>query len=344
MKKIVSLILILTLTLFVVILGGCTNIRQTVISNESEKVEDAVDVEKKSIKVVAPSGAPTLSMIKMFKETPNLQENIEIDYESLKSPDVLSSKLMSGEADIAVVPTNLASSFYNRGLPYKLAASNVWGVLYLVSSEEINTLEDLKGKEVYTMGRGLTPDIVFRFILDQNGIDPDKDMNLRYLTGSTELASSLIAGESEIALISEPILSKVILKKGDVKVNLDIQEEWSKVTKLSSSYPQASLIIKEDIIESNPDFVDAFIKEFEESIKWANENSTEAGNYSEELQTNLNAKIVDKSIERINMKFVAAQEAKEAIETYLNVLFEYSPESVGGKLPDDDFYYKKQRK
>lgn len=342
MKKIISLIL--SFTLFVVLLGGCTSnkstqeVRKTV---EQVNSENTGSTEKISIKVVAPSGAPTLSMIKMFKENPNFGEHVEVNYESLKSTDVLSSQLMSGEADIAVVPTNLAATLYNKGLPYKLAASNVWGVLYLASTEEIHSIENLKGKEVYTMGRGLTPDMVFRYILEENGIDPEKDVNLKYLTGGTELASSLIAGESQIALIPEPMLSNVLMKRKDVNVSLDIQEEWAEATGLSTSYPQASLIIKADIIENNPEFVEAFVKEFEASINWANENPADAGNYSEELQTDLNAKIVEKAIERINMKFVNSAEAKTAIETYLNVLFEYSPESVGGKLPDDNFYYKK---
>jgi len=330
MKKIISVIL--SLTLFVVLLGGCTSNKNT---------QETVNAEKTNIKVIAPSGAPTLSMIKMFKENPSLGENVEVDYESVKSTDVLSSMLMSGEADIAIVPTNLAANLYNKGLSYKLAASNVWGVLYLASSEEIHKLDDLKGREIYTMGRGLTPDIVFRYILEKNGIDPETDIDLKYLTGGTELASSLIAGESKIALIPEPMLSNVLIKRNDINVSFDIQEEWAKVTGLSSSYPQASLIIKTDLIKNNPDFVEAFLKEFEESINWANENPTEAGNYSEELQTDLTAKIVEKGIERINMKFVDAYESKQAVETYLNILLEYSPESVGGRLPDDNFYYKK---
>ncbi|AFS77437.1 sulfonate/nitrate ABC transport system, substrate-binding protein [Gottschalkia acidurici 9a] len=341
MKKIAGLLLILVLSIG--ILGGCTNTKNT------EKTGQAIDKskiksngnEKINIKVVSPEGAPTLSMIKMFKEKPVIGENVEIDYENIKSPDVLSSKLMANEADIAIVPTNLAATIYNKGLPYRLVASNVWGSLYLSSVEDIKTFDDLKGKEIYTMGRGLTPDIVFRYLLEQNGIDPEKDVSLKYLTGGTELASSLIAGESKTSLIPEPVLSKVLMKKKDIKVVLDIQEEWSKATKMENGYPQASLIIKSDIIENHPEVVEAFLKEFKSSINWANENPTQAGNYSEELETELNAKVVESGIERTNIKYVDALNAKESIKAYFNILMDYSPDLLGGKLPDEEFYYTK---
>ncbi|AOY74507.1 ABC transporter substrate-binding protein [Clostridium formicaceticum] len=344
MKRMMGLLL--SLALMTVLAVGCSNNTErqpenTPAENDVEAAAEVKQEEKIHTKVAAPSGAPTLSMIKMFKENPSLGENVEVSYESVKSPDLMASRLMSSEVDIAVVPTNLAANIYNKGIPYQLAASNVWGVLYLVSSEDINDWNDLKGKEIDTIGRGLTPDIVLRYLLSSNGIDPEKDVTLNYLGEATELASAFIAEKSKISVIPEPVLSNVLMKKADTKVVLNLQEEWAKTTNMDSSYPQASLIIRKDIIESYPEFVEAFLKEFEESINWANDYPAEAGIYSEELQTGLNSQVVEKGMERSNIKFVNAIEAKRAIETYLKILLEYSPDIVGGKLPDDDFYFKK---
>ncbi|AKL96385.1 ABC-type nitrate/sulfonate/bicarbonate transport system, periplasmic component [Clostridium aceticum] len=344
MKRMMGLLL--TLVLISVLAVGCSNSskRQPGSTQAENDVEAAAEVkqeEKIHIKVAAPSGAPTLSMIKMFKENPSLGKNVEVSYESVKSPDLMASRLMSSEVDIAVVPTNLAANIYNKGIPYQLAASNVWGVLYLVSSEDINDWHDLKGKEIHTIGRGLTPDIVLRYLLSNNGIDPEKDVTLNYLGEATELASAFIAGKSKISVIPEPVLSNVLMKKEGTKIVLNLQEEWAKTTNMDSSYPQASLIIKKDIIEKYPELVEAFVKEFEDSINWANDYPTEAGIYSEELQTGLNPQVVEKGMERSNIKFVNVTEAKSAIETYLKILHDYSPDIVGGKLPDDDFYFKK---
>lgn len=334
MKKIKSLILIVSLA--VLMFSGCAS----KVSNPPEASESNVkEVENISLKVAAPSGAPTLSMIKMFKENPSFGEHIEISYESVKSPDAMASKIVSGEIDIAVVPTNLAAALYNRGVEYKLAASVVWGVLYVVGNEEINGWEDLKGREIYTLGRGLTPDIVFRYLLASNGIDPEKDVTLTYMGEATELASSFIAGKSTISVIPEPVLSNVMMKKQDTVILLDLQEEWSKLDKGDSSYPQASLIIKNELIENHPEFVEMFLKEYESSIEWLSANPEKAGQYSEELETGLSKAAVINGLQRSNIEYRSSKKVREAVEKYLKVLFEYSPEAVGGKLPDEGFYF-----
>ena len=168
---------IATISLIIILATGCASkvtetIQETPVNTVNENNQEEVSIENISVNVAAPTGAPTLSMIKMFKENPSFGDHVEINYESINSPDLLASRIISGEVDIAVVPTNLAASLYNRGIDYKLAASVVWGVLYVVGNEEINDWESLRGKEIHTIGRGLTPDIVLRYILSSNGIDP----------------------------------------------------------------------------------------------------------------------------------------------------------------------------
>lgn len=339
MKKVISIILIFSLAL--VVLAGCTS----KVDNEPETVEASEEVvealENISIKVAAPAGAPTLSMIRMFKEEPSFGEHVEISYESVQSPDLLASRIISGEVDIAVVPTNLAASLYNRGVDYKLVGSSVWGVLYIVGNEEVNSWEDLRGKKIHTLGRGLTPDIVLRYILSNHGIDPDEDVTLTYMGGATELAPAFIAGKSDIAVIPEPALSNVMMKKENAVILFDLQEEWSKLNDSNSSYPQASLIIKNELIENNPEFVEMFLQEYKESINWLHGNAEKAGEYSEELETGLAKGAVINGLQRSNIQYQSAKDAREAIEAYLKVLFEYAPETVGGKLPDEGFYLEK---
>lgn len=334
--------MILILSFAFVIFFGCdSDTAQTEETNVEGTPQEPEMVEVIDINVAAPSGAPTLSMIKMFKEEPSFGENVNINYESVKSPDLIASRIISGEIDIAVVPTNLAATLYNRGADYKLVSSNVWGVLYIVGNEEMDSWEALRGKEIYTMGRGLTPDIFFRYLLSSNGIDPETDVTLTYMGEATELASAFIAGKSSISVIPEPALSNVMIKKEDTKILFDLQEEWSKLNQGNSSYPQASLIIKNDIIENHPELVEKFLQEYENSINWLSGNADIAGEYSEELQTGLSKAAVLQGLDRSNIKYIDAKNAKKDIDTYLKVLFEYSPEVIGGKLPDEDFYLQK---
>lgn len=332
LKKMISIILVLSFAL--IIMAGCA-------TSDSKTVGADKELESLSVKVAAPMGAPTLSMIKMFKEKPSFGENVDVSYETINSPDLLASRIISGEIDIAVVPTNLAITLYNRGVDYKLAASTVWGILYLVGNEEVNSWDDLKGKEIHTMGRGLTPDIIFRYLLESNGIDPETDVTLTYMGETAEVASSFIAGKSKIAVIPEPALTNVMSKKEDAVILFDLQEEWSKLNEGNARYPQASLIIKNDLIENYPEFVSAFLEEYQNSINWLGQNLQKAGEYSEELETGLSKGAVINGFSRSNIEYKDVKDAKNAVEAYLSILFEYSSEVIGGKLPDEGFYYTK---
>lgn len=341
MKKVVALILVLILATS--IFAGCTqNVEQeepkTEANTEStEGNEEKNTNEPVAFKAAAPGGPTTISIVKLFKDNPSLGKNVSVSYESVKSPDMMAAKIISGEVDFAVVPTNLAAKLHNKGVPYKLAASTVWGVLYIASSEDINGWEDLKGKEIYTIGRGLTPDILFRYLLSKNGIDPDKDITINYLAGPQELAGFMIGGKAQIAVMPEPMLSAVLVKNKDVKIVMDLQKEWEAVTG-KESYPQSSLFVKNEVIEKYPEVVDRFLEEYEKGVKWVNENPAEAGKYVEELNIGLNAKIAEKAIPGSNLKYVNGAESKPAVEEFLKVLNDFSKESIGGKLPSDEFY------
>jgi len=345
MKRLIALLLVLSLV--GLIIAGCSTKDQPQgdILEESQQGQGEEDAEKDTttenvgIKVVTPGGPTTVSLIKMIKEKPVLGKNVEVEYEIIDSTDLLASKILSNEADFIVAPTNLISNLYNKGVKYTLGASTVWGVLYVAGSEDINSWDDLKGKELATIGRGLTPDILFRFILKENGLDPDKDVTLTYYSGPQELAQIMIAGKNSLGVVPEPVLTTVKTKNENIKTIFDLQKEWEKVTG-KFSYPQSALFIKNEIIEKYPDVVEAFLQEYEESINWVNENRSTAGEWVEELNIGLNAKVVEKAIPGCNLRYMTAQESKEYLEEYLKVLLDFSPDSIGGKIPDEGLYLK----
>lgn len=292
-----------------------------------------------TVNVALPDGMPTLSMVRLLKERPPMGANVTVNYEIVRSPDLLAARVVSGEADIAVVPTNLAAVLHNRNTGYRLAASTIWGVLYLVSNENIKSWEDLRGKTVHTFGRGLTPDIVFRYLLSENNLNPERDVTLNYLGSGTELAQAMIAGRVNTAVIPEPALTQVLTRRQDLSVALDLQKEWGDATGLADSFPQASIVISGKLIDNNPEFVVRFLKEVEQSVAWLNTNPRTAGTWAEEFQIGLTAAVVERALPRSNIRFVPAVRARRAIEQYLKVLFDFAPESVGGRLPGENFYY-----
>ncbi|GAU78869.1 ABC transporter substrate-binding protein [Fusibacter sp. 3D3] len=357
MKRIIFAILVLML-----VISGCSNAKdenngtsEPQVSSEANAIEQEVskktqtgenasndksEEEAVQIKVIMPYGTPTLSMIKMVTENPVISENVTIEYEMIESTDVLTTTLINEEADIAIVPTNMAAVLYNKGIGYKMAGVSVWGILYVISSEDIQSIEDLKGKSISTIGRNMTPDAMLRFVLTQNGINPDEDLTLEYFSGASELATHYISGEGNLSIAPEPVLTSMLMKRQDSKVVLDLQEEWKKVTGMDN-YPQVSIIVSEKLANESPEVVKAFLETYSEGIDWVNANPTDAGKYYEALDIGLKAPVVAKAIPGCNMKFLGVDETKEVIETYLKVLFEFNPQLLGGKMIDSGIYFEK---
>ncbi len=349
MKKITSILL--SVFLIMAMVAGCAtnannneeksqnNAQNNEVANEENQNNE--EQEAVTINIVNPAGSPTLSMLKLMKEEPSIGENVTTNYEMVLTTDNLVEKLTSGEADIAVVPTNLAAKLYNRNLEYKLASTVIGGNLFIVSDEEVAGWEDLKGKEITTIGQGMTPDILLRYLMKENGVNPDEDVTIKYMAGSTELAPAYISGNIKTSMMPEPMLSTVKIKKEDTKVVIDLQEEWNKIKGTENGYPQASILIKNELIENNPEVVEKFLNELENSITWLNENPEKAGEYAEELEIGLPKAVVAKSLKGSNISYTSAEDAEKSINEYLQVLMDFSADSIGGKLPDENFYYKK---
>lgn len=309
---------------------------------EAANQDKAATAELIVINVTAMPGPPVISMIKMFEDEPNIGENVTVNYSIAASPDVLRSRLLSGEADIATVPTNLAAKLFNKGVYYQMAAVFVWGGLSIVGSEtEINKWGDLKGHTIYTMGKGATPDIILRHLLIKNGIDPGRDVTLKYVPGHVELAKKMIAGMVDVAMVSEPFATKIMKKNKDMETLLNVQKEWKRVHGPEIGLPRAVLVVKKDLAKNHPDVVARFLQEYEASINWINKNPAKAGMLVEKHAVGMSAKVVELSIPNSNIRFMDAIEAKAAVKHYLTILKEFSPAAVGGKLPDEGFYLKR---
>lgn len=333
--------LIAFLILLLILSAGCTNKEMSDANNNENQLDENSVEESKTVKFYFPNGVPALTVAKFVKENPVIDENITIEYELQSTPDLLASKVLKGEADIAIVPSNLAAQLYNKDIPYKLAGTSVWGTLYLMGTEEIDSIDDLKGQEITSFGKNLTPDLVFKYVLSENGIDLDNDITVNYLSAATEVGPQFISGKANLAVSSEPQTTNILMKKEDAKILLDFNEEWSKITGNESGYPQASLIIKTDLIENNREFVESFLDAYEDNLQWIKENPESAGQYMEELDYGMTKDVVVKGIDRMNIYPFRIEDSKDSYEKYYEVLFNFAPDVIGGKLPDEEFYFER---
>lgn len=285
------------------------------------------------IRIAALKGPTGMGMVKLADKQnyPNYTVSIEA------SPDALNPRIISGEVDVAAVPVNLASVLYNKldGDISVLAVSTL-GVLYVVEAgSEVNSVADLAGKTVYATGQGATPEYILNYLLDKNGVAGSVEVN--YVGEHAALATMLADGSSEIGMLPEPNVTSTLAGNDDLRIALNLTEEWNKVC--STELVQGVVIARKSFVNEHPEAIEQFLREYEKSSAFVNENIDEAAKLIVDAGILGNVEIAKKAIPNCNISFSKGEAMHKAVEGMLAVLFEANPKSIGGKLPDKDFYY-----
>ena len=285
------------------------------------------------IRIAALKGPTGMGMVKLADKQnyPNYTVSIEA------SPDALNPRIISGEVDVAAVPVNLASVLYNKldGDISVLAVSTL-GVLYVLEAgSEVNSVADLAGKTVYATGQGATPEYILNYLLDKNGVAGSVEVN--YVGEHAALASMLADGSAEIGMLPEPNVTSTLAGNDNLRIALNLTEEWNRVC--STELVQGVVIARKSFVNEHPEAIEQFLREYEKSSAFVNENIDEAAKLIVDAGILGNVEIAKKAIPNCNISFSKGEAMHKAVEGMLTVLFEANPKSIGGKLPDKDFYY-----
>ncbi|WP_062197065.1 type 2 periplasmic-binding domain-containing protein [Massilibacterium senegalense] len=121
----------------------------------------------------------------------------------------------------------MAARLYNDGAVYQLVAVNTEAYLYIVANDEtITSFFNLKGEVVHVVGKNLATDIIFRYLLIQNGMDQDKDLILQYIENFEEQSHHYLDSISAIMVLSDPFASTILKENKNFRMVIDIQDEW----------------------------------------------------------------------------------------------------------------------
>ncbi|MCD4833798.1 MAG: ABC transporter substrate-binding protein [Bacteroidales bacterium] len=294
--------------------------------------------EIQKIKIATLKGPSAMGMVKMIdglNNTPNANIKITIYNEPIQ----VRKLMLENEVDFAILPTTMGAILYNKNIPYQLAAIPVWGTLYLFGNDtSIQSWDNLKGKRIHLMAKGMTPDVLFRHLLIKNGIDPEKDIELDYsFPTHVDLANAVAAGQADLGVISEPLVSLVMQKNKKVYPIFDLNKEWQKVNN-NIPIAQTALLVKTEFAKNNPDKLQEILKNYKQSTNWVNKNKDEAAKLIVKYDILPNIEVAKSSIPRSNLNFEEANKIKNQINEYLKIFFEMNPDIVGGKIPDNNFY------
>lgn len=332
--------LLMMVLLLALAVSGCARKDGPVAGNNSG---NSAGSEPVTVKVATISGPSAVSLIKLIDEPPSFGPGIKSEYIIRDNPDQIKAMMIQNDVDFATVPTNLGAILYNNNIDYRLAGVSVWGTLYLVGKDEgTKDWNDLRGKKIYLMGKGLTPDITFRYMLRKMGLDPEQDVELDYrFPMPKDLAGAVAAGKAGLAVLSEPMVSTLLDKNRDLRVVMDLNTEWKKTVQNRIPMAQTGVFVRNGFAEKHPDLVEAFLHEYDSSIQWVNNNIPEAGGLIVSHGIMPNPDVASQVIGRSNIAFKGVTEIEEGVTAYLKVLYDFHPDNVGGRLPDENFFYRR---
>lgn len=332
-KKALSLCLSALLALSLAACGGQS--AETPTPTESMSAEAPVTVRAAALK-----GPTAMGLVKLMNDAEG--GNIAFgtyEFTLAGSADEVTPKLIQGDLDVACVPANLASVLYNRTEgEIVVLGVNTLGVIYLVEQgESVQSMADLRGQTIVASGKGSTPEFALRYLLRQNGLDPDKDVTIDWKSEHSECVAAIASGSASIALLPQPFVTVAQGQVEGLRVALDLTEEWDKLDN-GSAMLTGVVVARKEFVAAYPQATTQFMTGYADSVAWVNENAAEAAQLIGGYEI-VAAPVAEKALPYCNIVCITGQEMKEKLSGYLQVLFDAAPESVGGALPGDDFYY-----
>lgn len=294
--------------------------------------------EPVTIRIGGQQGPTSMGMVKMLKDSENGLTANKYEY-VLDNADALNTALMKGELDVVGISANAIAILNQKSNGEVLfCAVNALGCNYfLENGNTVTDMESLKGKTIYSVGKGLTPEYCMAHIFELYGMDLYKDVEIIWKSDANEIVSILATTPGAIGMLPQPVATVVQMQAPDVRVAIDLVEAWD-AKDTESKFILAGLAVRKDFAEQNPEALKAFLEDYAASTQYVNENPAEGAALIEEYGL-FKAAIAQKAIPSTNLVCITGQEMADVTTAYLQILHDQSPESVGGAMPVAENFY-----
>lgn len=305
--------------------------------DQTSQVEAGYE-EGLTTRVAALKGPTAMGLVCLMDE--NEGEDAHYSFDLYASGDEIVPLIAKGEVDIALIPTNLAATLYQKtegGV--QVLDVNAGNVLHVVSHDEsLTDLSGLKGKTVYMTGKGTSPDWTLQYLLNKAGMS-ESDLTIEFKSEATEVVSALAQDASAVGVLPQPFATVAMLQDQELSVNFPLENAWKEYSPDGSGIATGVAIVRKAFAEEHPAAVAQFVLDHQASVKTAEENPADAAALIEEYGI-VKAAVAQQVIEHFNpMVATTGEEMQTWVSGYLEMLYEIAPDAVGGKLPDEGFYY-----
>lgn len=301
--------------------------------------------ERVTLTIASLKGPTTMGLVKLMDDASKGLGKQDDKATMYGSPDEVVPLLVQGKVDVALIPSNLAAVLYQQtntdaGPALQVAAINTLGVLNLVENgDSVHSWADLKGKTIWTTGKGTTPEYTLDYLLEKNGLDPAKDVTVQFEAEATALGSRLAATPGTLAVLPQPYVTVVEKQTATARTVFDFTSEWTTVSPAGSQLITGVLVVRTAFVKAHPAAFADFLADYQASTAYTNDEPASAAALIAAAGIVPAAPIAQAAIPGSHVTYLAGAQMKAALSHYLQVLFTADPKSVGGSMPGDDFYF-----
>ena len=319
------------LTLVLTVLALCAGLF-------AQPASEAVTSDATPVRVAALKGPTAMGLVQLMDESgAGTVDGNDYSFSIVASPTEMTPMIVRGEVDIAALPANLASVLYNNtdgGV--RVLAVNTLGVLYIVQhGDDVSSVQDLAGKTIYASGKGSTPEYALSYILEEAGLADS--VTVEWKSEHAECVAAIVNDSDAVALLPQPFVTTAMMQDPSIRVALDLNDAWAEVSP-DSALITGVIVARTAFVEANGEAVDSFLTQYKESTDYANSDVAGAAALVGKYDIVPEA-VALKALPECNIVCITGDEMEADLSSYLSVLYEANPASVGGALPAEDFYY-----
>jgi NitT/TauT family transport system substrate-binding protein len=282
--------------------------------------------ETHQMRVIVPNGIPAIAQSYIEHEQTDLYE-----IDRVSGPQPLVAAFTSASHDVIIAPVNLGANLYSKQSPYLLAGIITWSNLQIISHSPIQSIDDLEGKNIIAFGQGATPQMIIDYLFSQH----QSSANIDYVGSSAqESYLNFLQTDEGIAIVSEPITSTAKANNEDLYV-FDLADLWVQTTGMPL-FPQAGIFVHEDL--SN-DAIDQYLNDIEDAAYIALDKPSTIAEYCENLDYPFERDTIEQALTNSGIAYQSSDQAKDAINQFLQLIYEFKSQLIGGEIPDEDWIY-----
>lgn len=298
--------------------------------------------QAETIRVGSLKGPTSMGILFLKDRAEKGETRDSYEFRMTTGADELLPLMAKGELDIALIPANAAAILYWR-MEGEIAVIdiNTLGVLQIVTGDpEVKTVADLKDRTIYLTGKGTTPEASLRFVLSANGL-AEEDYRLEFKSEAAEVAAVLAKDTDAVGLLPQPFVTAALMQNEALQAALDMNEEWIRVSESegSSGMVTGVTVVRREFLEEHPEAVEEFLKEHALSAEAINGDPAAGAALAVEAGIVAKEQIAERAIPECHITCITGGEMKADLSVYLDVLAGFDESLVGGKVPEDDFYY-----